>query len=231
MRRRLSNLIDSIAASHSKADLEVAFHQFSHSIKVQHFTFLATNTEKVDFVSTYPKLYQAEYIREGYSRFDPVMAIAKRAHAPFSWSCDTFRLPSSNEAKVIDAAVGFGLRAGNSIPVELPYGTFAILTFVTDEVFDFGRYISPLTIAMCLAQCVLAREERSVGVPGAINLTMRQVQCLLWASHGKSAKETACILGISEDAVTFHRKKARERLKAKSVSEAIRRACDMSLLP
>lgn len=42
-------------------------------------------------------------------------------------------------------------------------------------------------------------------------LSDRQRECLLWTARGKTASETAIILGISEETVVQHLKMARER--------------------
>ena len=42
-------------------------------------------------------------------------------------------------------------------------------------------------------------------------LTERQRECVLWSARGKTAGETAGILGISEETVVRHLKIARER--------------------
>ena len=50
--------------------------------------------------------------------------------------------------------------------------------------------------------------SRPVALP---RLSDRQRECLLWVARGKTAAETAIILGISTETVIQHLKMARER--------------------
>lgn len=129
-------------------------------------------------------------------------------------------------------AAEFGIRAGYSVAVKLPYGAFGMLSLAGESTFhlDLEPYVGPLAVAICLGNTVLINERTAPVVTHPINLTKRQMQCLMWASYGKSAKATAAILGISDNAVAFHIKKARQRLQARTISEAIRTAYDMNLL-
>ena len=43
------------------------------------------------------------------------------------------------------------------------------------------------------------------------SLSPRQRECVLWSARGKTAAETAAILGIGEDTVVQHLRTARER--------------------
>jgi len=58
----------------------------------------------------------------------------------------------------------------------------------------------------------------------AIRLTPRETECLLWASVGKTAWETAKILGISERTVVFHLGNAAQKLGVSNRRQAIARA-------
>ncbi|MUZ75546.1 hypothetical protein GOZ90_23015 [Agrobacterium vitis] len=233
MKKRISDLVDCIAASSSRGAVEFAFRQFCNSVDTDLFAYVIIGPTNADVVSTYPAAWRHEYAERRLSRIDPVMAQAKRYRNPFNWSAETFRFPSKDESMIIQQASEFGIRAGISIPVDLPFGTFAMFTLATDKApsgIDFTRHISSMAIALCLAGEVLSKERQSHKSALPVALTVRQVQCLRWASLGRSAKETAHILGISEEAVSFHRKNARQRLNAKSTSEAVRLACDAGIL-
>jgi len=62
-------------------------------------------------------------------------------------------------------------------------------------------------------------------------LSPRQTECLRWASLGKTSKETALILGVSERTVNFHLYGAFEKLAVHSKHAAVAKALSLGLLP
>jgi|GEM_PF-2667377 len=62
-----------------------------------------------------------------------------------------------------------------------------------------------------------------------ITLTKRENECLYWASLGKTAGETACILNISERTVRFHLNTAKEKLDATNITQATSTAIKQNL--
>ncbi|WP_349956579.1 LuxR family transcriptional regulator [Rhizobium sp. ZPR3] len=234
MRKRLLELIDSVAASKTRVVLENSFRQFSSSLGIDLFAFtVVAPPYRLDGVSSYPKPWVTRYLAKNYICFDPVVKIARLAQAPFEWSFESLSSTSQEEAQIMREAAEFGIRAGVSVPVKLPYDAFGMLTLAADSAtfhLDLEPYLGLLAVAICLGSMVLNSERTAPILSQPINLTKRQVQCLMWASYGKSAKATAAILGISDSAVAFHIKKARQRLQARTISEAIRTAYDMKLL-
>ena len=62
--------------------------------------------------------------------------------------------------------------------------------------------------------------ERNVG---GILLSPREFECLAWAAQGKSAWETARILGISRRTAAFHLDNAKAKLRVRSICQAVAR--------
>lgn len=52
-------------------------------------------------------------------------------------------------------------------------------------------------------------------------LPPREIECLFWASRGKSINETAIILGLSSHTIDAYRKSAIKRLEAKNITHAV----------
>ena len=52
-------------------------------------------------------------------------------------------------------------------------------------------------------------------------LTPREIDCLYWAAKGKSSKKTASILCISQATIESHRKQIKEKLKCKTMAQAV----------
>jgi len=65
---------------------------------------------------------------------------------------------------------------------------------------------------------------------GKVSLSARQMECLWWASRGKTSKETAIILGVSERTVNFHLYNAFGKLNVHNKNAAVARAIMLDLL-
>ncbi len=63
-----------------------------------------------------------------------------------------------------------------------------------------------------------------------VALSARQKECLSWASQGKTSKETALILGVSERTVNFHLYNAFDKLNVHSKNAAVAQAIMLGLL-
>jgi LuxR family transcriptional regulator of spore coat protein len=61
-------------------------------------------------------------------------------------------------------------------------------------------------------------------------LTKRELQCLAWASKGKTSWETAIILGLSESTVNFHLRNASRKLNVYGRQACIAQAWQLGLL-
>ncbi|WP_279613074.1 helix-turn-helix domain-containing protein [Caballeronia zhejiangensis] len=64
--------------------------------------------------------------------------------------------------------------------------------------------------------------EEEINLDG--HLTAREIECLQWVSVGKSAWETASIIGVSEHAVVFHIKNAMSKFRVSTRRQAVARA-------
>ncbi|MCE9507061.1 MAG: response regulator [Alphaproteobacteria bacterium] len=66
--------------------------------------------------------------------------------------------------------------------------------------------------------------ENSPSAHNAFKLTAREIEVLVWASRGKCRRDTAAILNISADTVKAHIEKARQKLDAANIAQAIAKA-------
>lgn len=62
-------------------------------------------------------------------------------------------------------------------------------------------------------------------------LSTRQVECLVWAQEGKSARDIGQIIGISGRTVEKHLAKACGLLDVRTRLQAVLRARDLGLIP
>lgn len=62
------------------------------------------------------------------------------------------------------------------------------------------------------------------------NLTRREAEVLLWTAEGKTAQDTAAILGCAEKTVNVHLQSATRKLGALNKTHAVARAMLMRIL-
>jgi len=72
--------------------------------------------------------------------------------------------------------------------------------------------------------------QGSVPAPGPTRLSARELECLRWASVGKTGGETAQILGVSERTVNFHLGNAFAKLNVNNKQAAVAQAILQGLL-
>lgn len=213
------------------------------------FTFLngATRTNSSESVIlTVSKEWQETYFSEGFLDCDPVLMRALTSNAPFLWS-DVKLPPSpggrlSGAHRTMAAARDQGYLDGMTLPLQLvdangsPYRSLWSL-YWTDAERDLPAVAARhRTFFRLLAQVWEQRlqelssdlSSRVIGNLAVIEnmrahraLTAREVDSLCWAARGKTAAETAEILGLSVETVTTHVHKATRRLGAANKTHAV----------
>ncbi len=188
--------------------------------------------------------FAANYIREDFASYDPVVTRSAVTNTPFAWSdCPEFQMrkrtrrgPKSHARRVIEAAYDFGYTEGLVIPShavdKLGKPVFALMSlFWSGSTKDFGV---PETMPRWLRLIVLSYHERMLELRGIVSdgpcsrstLTDRERECLAWACRGKTGGETATILGIGERTVEFHLQNAMRKLgvhnKVHAIAVAVR---------
>lgn len=63
-----------------------------------------------------------------------------------------------------------------------------------------------------------------------LSISNRETQCLYWLSLGKTAQETAILMGISEHTVVEHKKKIMQKLNVSNIVHAVREAMLLKLI-
>ncbi|MFD2053355.1 helix-turn-helix transcriptional regulator [Mesorhizobium calcicola] len=100
-------------------------------------------------------------------------------------------------------------------------GRFSALTFASDEshpplLRSLTRYEkAPTFISMSGAG------SPTIGWWDGVTLTPRELECLKWASRGKSAWDISQLLGVSRRTVTFHLENAKAKLGVRTISQAV----------
>ncbi|MEP3421653.1 MAG: helix-turn-helix transcriptional regulator [Erythrobacter sp.] len=120
------------------------------------------------------------------------------------------------------------------IPVHLAFGQTGLVCCLPTDVqksdlsAEYREYSAMLSlIAHRFLKTYNHVQDTRKEVPSNCYLTRRQVQCLQWASQGKTDRETGMILSLSHAAVRYHLQCAIERLGCVNRTQAVFRAAQL----
>jgi DNA-binding CsgD family transcriptional regulator len=130
----------------------------------------------------------------------------------------------------------FGLNSGVSFPLHTAQGDSAMLTFASDQ--SPGREKGRIQRVLPVGQLFTAYLHEAVRrifdsediALSQVGLTVREKECLLWATEGKTAWETSQILNISERTVTFHLQNVQGKLGVNNRQQAVARAVALGII-
>jgi DNA-binding CsgD family transcriptional regulator len=121
-------------------------------------------------------------------------------------------------------------------PVYMPFGVIGAMSWMTnDDRLDIDRIFDTESAEMhSVARRFITgyRQLRLGACPNAHSylLTKREIECLHWASLGKTDYETSVILGISMSTVRFHLKNASNKLGSLNRVRAVNLATQMGFV-
>jgi DNA-binding CsgD family transcriptional regulator len=128
-------------------------------------------------------------------------------------------------------------KAAIVVPVHLPFGQIGAACFLsrdperTDLSAEYEAWADPLALLSHRFIAGYAKAHRTRRwLPGDCQLTKREVECLRWASIGKTDKEISLILSRSHATVRFHIQNAGEKLDAVNRSQTIFKAAQLGYL-
>ncbi len=129
-----------------------------------------------------------------------------------------------------------GVEAAIIVPVHLPFGQIGNVFFVAldrrqELATEYAAHANDLMQVSHLFVSGYAKATRQRHlVPGDCQLTKREVECLRWASVGKTDREISMILARSHATVRFHIKNAGEKLNTVNRSQTIFKAAQLGFL-
>ncbi|WP_081826382.1 helix-turn-helix transcriptional regulator [Candidatus Phaeomarinobacter ectocarpi] len=173
------------------------------------------------------------YGREGYFEDDVLFDLALTNQRPIEWDqVQTSIDLTKRQQEIFDAGFDAGHRFGVTIPFHGPVGRVATLSISTSgSQSDIPR--DPVQVFALSAQFhamfdALAGSKELVPPPP--RLSAREYECLSWAAQGKSNRDIAQIIGISDPTVQFHMGNVMKKLKVSSRVSAVFEASRMGLL-
>ncbi len=186
------------------------------------------------FLSNYPADMMRRYRDEEHVQVDAVVDYAYRHVRPASWkeAWGQYGTPVTRE-RVLSLFSAYGYTTGCVIPVHGACGQLSILGLGASTASGFDTQFQRLRPQALYLGSLVHEAAMRVGYsaePEPPAVTDRERQCLAWAAEGKTAWETAQILGITERTVIFHLQNACVKLGVNNRQQAVARAIALGVL-
>jgi LuxR family quorum-sensing system transcriptional regulator CciR len=164
-------------------------------------------------VHNYPDAWANVYVGFDLSGTDPIRRASERSLTGFQWrDVDRYIPLSRGDRQLLKVARESGIGDGYTVPRHLPGEATGTCSFAVSPKASIPAEM--LHVAEIVGAVALAAARQLVGTAvykRRAVLSERQRECVLWSARGKTAGETASILGITEATVVRHLKIARER--------------------
>lgn len=229
MHRVFQTFIDMLAVAEKPADFSNAMAVTAEALDLSCFAYLAlprADRGTPQVISTYPSEWKSHYLASRYQQIDPVIQEALVNTEPFRWGLGSAEKSySSLQQRFLDEASHFGIRLGFTVPIHDGRGPIAALTFASDHrnipfencIEHHSRVLQLMALYFhAHVRRTLETERKAVGIV----LSSRELECLEWASQGKSAWEIGQIIGISRNTVASYLLGAKEKLGVRTVVQA-----------
>ena len=229
MHRVFQRFIDLLSSAEDTAGFSEALSVTATALDLSCFAYLALPHRpqgEPRLISTYPSSWTSHYLRSNYQSIDPVIVEALQTVDPFRWGVDLpSRSSSIAEQQLFDEAAQFGIKFGFTIPIHDGRGPVAALTFASDyRSSPFDKSVTGqarvLQLMALYFHAHVRRKLNSATNVAATRLSPRELECLEWASQGKSSWEIGRILGISRHTVASYLESAKEKLGVRTVVQA-----------
>lgn len=175
--------------------------------------------------------WQQHYVRSGYAAIDPRVCHARTTRLPHAWDAETIRNAPQH---FYDDWQANGPKAGWTLPIH-DAASSAAITFLREDTPmsqpELSAHVGSLMLVATYAHQALQPFAFAPFQPEHNEtLTVREIAVLRWAAEGKTVGDTGDLLGLSEDAIKFHRKAAIRKMRAANITEATVKAFALGLL-
>jgi len=221
------NWLDSLFSSLSNIGGRFGFHAFLLTGVPLPNETLKENT----LLSGWPDEWYELYNSKGYVHLDPVANRIRETTITFMWSDVAYDKSREKRGHIVmKESTEFRLNDGFCVPIYTAKGALAVATFGGEKVDLSGRDKSALQLVSMFAHSKAVELARTDGGDDEKDdfprLTPREMECLEWASMGKTAWEIGVILGISKNTVNEYfcaiNRKLNTTSKIHSVAQALR---------
>jgi LuxR family transcriptional regulator, quorum-sensing system regulator SolR len=181
-------------------------------------------------ISNYAESWRMRYAEARYLQVDPTVKRAKRSITPMVWNDQDLR----GATQFWDEASSFGLRYGWAQSCIEPGGVVGLLSLARahEPLADAEVKLKDPELRWLanVAHVEISRHLEKLAPAAIPRLTPREVEVMRWAADGKSARQTAQILGVKKCTVDLHVANVRRKLGANSRPAAAAQAAAMGLL-
>lgn len=219
--------MEGIAASTERLALRLGFEWF-HVVDF----FDTTAQEVIHNLHNAPMEMRAYHERVAAIRCDTIIKRAASSYIPFRWTDADYARDDTIDQETLTRRVSAGYRSGfaaHACAVRSQCCIFVVSTGRPDtgEGSSTMRVMADVLLAASYIQTALERVA-PYQIP---KLRPRELDCLHWCIAGKTAKETAKILGITERTVNQHLGRVMELLGVSTKTMAVKKARSLGLLP
>jgi len=192
------------------------------------YWFLGTSKQLPDrltWLSTYDEKYMSVYMRDYTPLGDPAFTLCFDRLLPLDWA--EIRDADETAKSIHHAAERFGIgRQGISFPIRDP--GFGEAMFSVNFECDDREWTSIrgdlVNVFHLFAHYFHLRMKDVISgrpVTAEFDLSPREREVLSWAAEGKTAWETAQLIGVSERAIRLYTENAMAKLRAKTKTQAV----------
>jgi LuxR family quorum sensing-dependent transcriptional regulator len=181
---------------------------------------------------SWPDTAQRGFERRGMLQNDPVILASRTAMTPFVWDLSIYDPAQPEHAPLLELRRSLGITGGICVPVFEAHQGRSVL-YLSGDRFDASEQtqLCLQLIAQHLSNRLNALSHtdggRTIGQQMFMTdatLSPRERQVFGWIAFGKSSREIATIMSISEHTVNDYIASAVDKLQASNRAEALMRA-------
>jgi LuxR family transcriptional regulator, activator of conjugal transfer of Ti plasmids len=237
--RAFREFIDAVYVANTLEEFHRVGEDAAQALGFQWFCYFEGGDGLPTLLTSFPKRWVDRYRGEQYQDVDPVLRRARRMGPAFTWDArDGVEGGSMGERRFFADALAFDIRAGVTVPIAAGYGRFAAFTLAADDrisalerLAESSRNLLQMMGFTYHAHVKARMTDPLEPAEDSGLLTIRERQCLGWASAGKTMQEMATILGVTPRVVKFHLDNGRKKLGASTLPHAVALALRRELLP
>lgn len=229
------DVIEQLKQAQSLAELPQILSKIADIVEFDYFLFgmAIPNTitsSEVLMYDNYPVEWRKEYDEAGYAQRDPIVQYSQVNYLPVTWAQITeSEQYAKKDLQIMWEAESNGLKAGFSVPIHGTIGERGMISFASDcdsaaQKLKYADAIPVIQMMIPVLQDTIRRLRAKEGSDNQVKLTKREIECLTWATEGKSSWEISQILGCSERTAIFHLTNAANKLGATNRYQAISKA-------
>lgn len=216
-------------ACRTQSELLLSFAGFLGKVGFDWFAYVSIGPAGNQAHASYPLEWQTQYVARSYMDVDPILKVGRKAAEAFGWASDDFA-SRGVQKRFFGAAGEFDVRSGVTVPLAGSYGQFTALSLANRQrsndngpalLAAFGGSITLASMYYHMHHDRVLELSRQQGLLPVNLLTNKQRACLSWIARGKTAEEAAAVLELAPVTVSWHLAKAKERLGAVTLPQAV----------